>query len=377
MLHTMQSEHFVLQHVWKTGGTEICSLAKLNGWHVPNHPGCVFRVGSITGWPKQDYQLIGNEWSVPSNPIPRDFAPLGNATTFIQVHNAKWITSFRHPFSRSLSHYHHVRNQPAYRNGNFTMQSFFSMPPNRSWSFFGYIPDQQTRWHCGNACHPVEPLGPKDLQKAMANLDHFDVVLILEDLKDPRSCSRRQMQSLLNWTQFHKDEPKTSTNDRGTRRNGTKWDEQVRPYLDTLGRDQNSTVAGKLWGMTGPEVMAALGLHNTLDLQLYGFARKRCEAIAAQLNVKPQGRLIDDEAPTATVPFQAVNETPPFDSHSLILKSQYGVTSYDFYTRNAPSIVLIEQLHAYIVTYIGFAILCFMSGYLMASLQRHRRRRQL
>jgi hypothetical protein len=65
--HTMVQhyEHFVLQHVWITGGTEICSLAKLNGWYVPNHPGYTEEsVASTTSWPKQDYQLIGNKWLV-------------------------------------------------------------------------------------------------------------------------------------------------------------------------------------------------------------------------------------------------------------------------------------------------------------------------
>jgi hypothetical protein len=218
------------------------------------------------------------------------------------------------------------------------MQSFFSTPPNKSWTFLDYIPDQQTRWHCGVACHAAEPLGPKDLRKAMANLDHFDVVLILEDLYDPHSCSRRQMRSLLNWTQFH-NETKRYMVHRGTRTSGTKWDEQVRPYLDSLGRDQNNTVASKQWGMIDSEVMAALGLHNTLDLQLYGYARNRCEAIAAQLDVESPGRLTSgNEARIATVPFQAVNEIPSF------------------------------------VLYVGLAIACFMSGYLMASLPRRRRR---
>jgi hypothetical protein len=372
-----QYEHFVLQHVWKTGGTEICSLAKLNGWHVPDHPGCNdFSVTSTTGWPKQDYQLIGNERSVPSNPIPRDYVPLGKyVTTGIEVHGVKWMTIFRHPFSRSLSHYHHTRTGNR-REDNYTMQSFFSTPRNQSFHFLGYIPNQQTRWHCGDACHAVEPLGPQDLRTAMANLDHFDVVLILEDLKDPDSCSRRQMQSLLNWTHVHEDEPKKHTDDRGSRTRGTKWDEQVRPYLDRLGRDQNSTVAGKLWGMTGPEVMAALGLHNTLDLQLYGYARNRCEAIASRLDGEPPGTLIShNETQNETIPFQALNETPSLVSHSRMLKQKYGVPSFDPYHRlleqqyDVPSFT-IEQQRACV----GLALVCFMSGYLMASSPRRRRR---
>jgi hypothetical protein len=87
---------------------------------------------------------------------------------------------------------------------------------------------------------------------------------------------------------------------------------------------------------------------------------------------------VHNEAQTAAVPFQAVNKIPPFDSHSRTLKHQYSVPSFDPYARlleqqyNAPSFVLIEQQHAYV----GLAIVCFMSGYLMASLPR-RRRRQL
>jgi hypothetical protein len=117
-----QHDHFVLQHVWKTGGTEMCSLAKLNGWHVPDSSGCnVHTVTKTSGWPNEDYQMIGNEKMVLSNPFPRDFVPQ-NADG-IQVHGVKWMTILRHPFSRSLSHYYH-----AHQYKNYTMQQFIQPP---------------------------------------------------------------------------------------------------------------------------------------------------------------------------------------------------------------------------------------------------------
>lgn len=321
----------------------MCSLAKLNGWHVPDRSGCnVHTVTKTSGWPNEDYQMIGNEKMVLSNPIPRDFVPQ-NADG-IQVHGVKWMTILRHPFSRSLSHYYH-----AHHYKNYTMQQFFSTPfTGGVLDFSQYIPDQQTRWLCGSECHPTRPLGQRALRNAMANLDHFDVVLILEDLKEADSCSRRQMRSLLNWTQMH-DPLETTTNERGTRTSGTDWDGQVRANLDMLGRNNNSQV----WGMTGPEAMAALGLHNALDMQLYGYARHRCEAIAAQLDGETLTTLHRNKTGNASISYQSVmNEIPSFTTEMLeecYHASSFGRTELQF-------------------EYIS--LVCLMCAFLLSSLSR-------
>jgi hypothetical protein len=312
-----QHDHFVFQHVWKTGGTEICALAKLNGWHIPD--GCNdYSVSVHTGWPKQDYKLIGNEREVPSNPIPRDYIPHTNDTG-IEVHNVKWITILRHPYSRSLSHFYHMQQWNS-GNDSFTMQAFFTAPRQPGIVFAWYIPDQQTGWHCGlPECNTTITLGPKHLHAAMSNLDHFDVVLILEDLQDPDSCSRQQMRSpaLLNWTQFFP-QHKIQRNEsfvRGTRADGSNWDRQVRPNLDSLGRTKNPSA----WGMAGPEVMAALGLYNALDLQLYGYAKRRCEDIAARLNGTEELLLTSNSSGQTQSSFQS--QSPPVSMVYLQLAS--------------------------------------------------------
>jgi hypothetical protein len=144
-------------------------------------------VTNTSGWPKQDYQLIGNERTVLTNPIPRDFVPQNASGT--KVHCVKWITILRHPFSRSLSHDHHTQQNRNNRQDNYTTQHFFSTPlTGDDVDFYHYIPDQQIRWHCGGECHPNRPLGPRALRKATANLDHFDFVLIVEDINDADSA---------------------------------------------------------------------------------------------------------------------------------------------------------------------------------------------
>jgi hypothetical protein len=131
------------------------------------------------------------------------------------------------------------------------------------------------------------------------------------------------MRSLLNWTQIHDQVEPENADGHGRRNSGTKWDGQVRPNLDTLGRNNNSQV----WGMTGPEVMAALGLHNALDMQLYGYARQRCEAIAARLDGETLTSLNRDDTRNAKIPCQSVmNKIPSFATE--MLEQRYNVPSF-------------------------------------------------
>lgn len=151
--------------------------------------------------------------------------------------------------------------------------------------FQHFIPDQMTRWMCGTAsCLASINLRQEHLHIAMAKLNTFDNVLILEELDHPDSCTRKQIEGMLNMThllpslhQFGK----SIEQQRGTRSNQSNWESYVRPRLDSLGRDVQSP---NPWGMVNSEAMAAMALANSMDMQLYGFAKSRCEQIANSLN---------------------------------------------------------------------------------------------
>eukprot|EP00542_Grammatophora_oceanica_P014604 CAMPEP_0194051048 /NCGR_PEP_ID=MMETSP0009_2-20130614/38189_1 /TAXON_ID=210454 /ORGANISM="Grammatophora oceanica, Strain CCMP 410" /LENGTH=83 /DNA_ID=CAMNT_0038697951 /DNA_START=43 /DNA_END=291 /DNA_ORIENTATION=+ len=59
---------------------------------------------------------------------------------------------------------------------------------------------------------------------------------------------------------------------------GNRWIEEVSLSLDNSGKARkNSSLVG--FGEDDTGVMAALGKHNAMDLQLYGYARKLCEKL--------------------------------------------------------------------------------------------------
>jgi hypothetical protein len=295
MMHKMAAasdnkRRYVLQHVWKTGGSELCRLARANGWKVPPIDGCTMFLKD--GWPVEDYDLIGFENGIFQGNVVSDFYPA--KSNEIEVHNVKWITILRHPYSRSLSHFYHVwaNNQ----SDKLTMKDFFRGCSGIMCHFLKYNTDQQTRWHCGTWDCGLKPkLQREHLMKAVSNLNKFHVVLILEDMKDPNSCTRLQMRRVLNFTKVQVLNDLTKTNrsndlrNKLERRPGTRWEEDILPYLDEQGRHTNSSD----WG-TGSEVMAELAVHNAMDLQLYGYARKRCEDLAAHIVVQPQAQKIQN-----------------------------------------------------------------------------------
>jgi hypothetical protein len=197
----------------------------------------------------------------------------------LEVHDVKWVTILRHPYSRSLSHYYHMYAMN--KTKLFSLPDFLTQhaPP---YSFFHkFVPNQQTRWHCGTWECGQATIGPKHLNEAMNNLDQFHVVLILEDMKDPDSCTRLQMRHVLNLTKvevledLHKTNSSNYVKQRLFRRPSTNWYKEVLPHLNHLGHTDgdNGTTA---WG-EGSQVMSALGLYNDMDLQLYGYARKLCD----------------------------------------------------------------------------------------------------
>lgn len=273
---------FVLQHVWKTGGSELCRLARANGWKVPPIDSCTMFFSG--GWPIEDYDLVGFENGLLMGEVKTDFYPsVKSSSDELEVHNVQWITILRHPYSRSLSHFYHVwaNNQ----SKSLVMKDFFHGCSGIMCHFLKYNTDQQTRWHCGTwECGVERKLQRKHLMKAVYNLNQFHVVLILEDMKDPNSCTRRQMTHVLNFTkvQLLSDLAKTNRShdlrSKLHRRPGTRWEEDILPYLDEQGRHTNSSDWGK-----GSEVMAELAVHNSMDLQFYGYGQKRCEELAAQL----------------------------------------------------------------------------------------------
>ena len=95
-----------MQHVWETGGTELCKLVRSQGWHVPQPFGCTDKNGpgllvpSSPGWPPEDYQLVANEDPIYGGSVESDYVPTSrteNNKDWIEAHDVRWITTFRHP----------------------------------------------------------------------------------------------------------------------------------------------------------------------------------------------------------------------------------------------------------------------------------------
>lgn len=323
MVNTPDKKRFVLHHVWKTGGTELCRLARANGWYVPAIEGCSILVSE--GWPREDYDLIGQESMIGNGPRP-DFKPSqSNMHKEIEAHNVQWISIMRHPFSRSLSHYHHAshffNNTIKNQTTNTQMKLFFQghgCRGNGSPCHFPlYVPDQQTRWICGTAqCSIKLNLDKQDLMRAMSNIQKFDVVLILEDMNDPNSCTRLQMRHILNFTKVQILHELAKVNNsiamkKSLMRNPrTKWED-----IATRLTSQSSSNGAE--SDLSYEVLAELGLRNTFDLQLYGFARHRCEELAAQINATTEFQTKSHNHFDLDAPFE-VQEAMSHHFHPLI-----------------------------------------------------------
>jgi hypothetical protein len=241
--------------------------------------------------------MIGNEGCIPSGTVESSYAPQNkfaeNKHQFWNVSNVRWITTLRHPYSRTLSQYHHVIGLKDFRN--LTLEAFLTQVHLGGFSYF--IPNQMTRWHCGtgSCIDHNNRLSPHELQHAMDNLAKMSAVLILEDFSDPSSCTRRQMRHVLKFKKLEVlgDSASNLTEEQPKTRNSkTKWEEAIRPYLDDTGSSTN------LWALSSPaqvgnmsnstahvnsttsHIMAALGVHNDYDLQLYGYAKHLCHVLA-------------------------------------------------------------------------------------------------
>jgi hypothetical protein len=286
-----EEQRYILQHVWKTGGSEFCYLLRANQWSTPPSNNCLLDVEN--GWPMQDYDMIANERPAlieeGTGKVKVDFINATNQE--LEVHNVKWITILRHPYSRSLSHYYHML--AVNQSKDFTLPKFLTQHgPFPPYHFSRYIPNQQARWHCGSwECH-YPYFSPQFLAKAFSNLQQMHVILILEEMKDPDSCTRWQMRHVLNLTQvevlddlrFKKPNSTDAHNltELLFRRPFTSWYKDIRPQLITPLRD-NLTSSSSAWGNESSSIMAALALYNEMDLQLYGYARKLCSERAADI----------------------------------------------------------------------------------------------
>ena len=126
------------------------------------------------------------------------------------------------------------------------------------------------------------------LDHAIHNLNKMHAVLILEQMSSPQSCTRRQMRRVLNFAilESFSDENAKENAIKATKRNAaTNWEEAVRPYLDGTGRSTNGTMLQEFGfaesnHSTKALTMAALALHNDMDMQLYGYALHLCEVLA-------------------------------------------------------------------------------------------------
>ncbi|CAB9515078.1 expressed unknown protein [Seminavis robusta] len=284
---------FVMQHVWKTGGTELCRLARANGWKVPETPGCTIFIHPHQGWPEEDYDMYGNEGAIPSGIVDNEFFPRNEFATrnhnWKTAHGVKWITTLRHPYARTLSHYNHVKLQAKFQN--LTFEEFLV---ERGGGFEHFIDNQQTRWHCGtgHCANTKFQVNEEKLSHAISNLDKMSAVLLLEGMKDPTSCTRRQMRHVLqfkNETLDGQAEPDLTPKTRHSSK--TDWEQVVRPFLDNRGISTNSSVNG----FNTSVIMSALGFHNSYDMQLYGYARHLCEVLADQYDQEANTNAITNQ----------------------------------------------------------------------------------
>lgn len=272
----------------------VCS----NGWKLPETPGCTFFVHPNQGWPKEDFDLIGNEASIPSGKVENLYRPrnefVENKEGRWTVDEVKWVTTLRHPFDRTLSHYKHVTScKPKYRN--LTLESFLTQPQDGG--FTDFIPNQQTRWHCGTGpCsdtkhHPI--CTQQMLNHAIYNLNQMHGIFLLEDMSNPKSCTRRQMKHLFNFklesfTETNANSTSTAGESLPKRHGQNNWETAVRPFLDSTGQGNNQTALRK-FAVNESSILpttAALALHNDMDLQLYGYARHLCEVMANKYDLE-------------------------------------------------------------------------------------------
>ena len=248
--------------------------------------------------------MFGNEAAIPSGRVEYLYAPqnqfIDNERQFLNVSNVQWITTLRHPYSRTLSHYHHaIRNKPHH---NLTLEEFLTQPYGNG--FHKFIPNQMTRWHCGTGpcVSSRNKLLPSELQHAMNNLQKMHAVLILEDFSDADSCTRRQMRHVLKFDQLEAFDSNSQQKQQQQKqlpqqeappqhRSDTNWEEAIRPYLDDSGYSTNNWSLQKAGdgnrhnssngNTTGIfKIMASMGVHNDYDLQLYGYARHLCHILA-------------------------------------------------------------------------------------------------
>lgn len=279
--------YWIFEHIWKTGGNGICELVKANGLHVPDNWGCyatdrIPRVNVSGGWPRdahgRPYEMVSNEVALPEE------GPITPIEMTAQEGSVGWLTMLRHPYDRSMSHYEHAKKSKV--AVKTSLQVWLEHPgPNErgKLKFNTFLPDQQTRWICGRNCTRADP--STILPVAMKHLRQFDVVLLLEDLDDPNSCSRLQMRHILKW--IHPEvlsykassaaARKQSKTNPVVTKNATTW-------LDKLGAYTNVPVERNA-------ILAALAKYNSLDLQLYGYARLLCQEIAESLVDQDQARV--------------------------------------------------------------------------------------
>jgi len=135
------------------------------------------------------------------------------------------------------------------------------------------------------------------LQQAIGNLERMDAVLILEDMSNPHSCTRRQMRSVLNFTEVFREKAMKAKGDRHSDK--TNWADAVKPFLNRWG--VNETIRGfeinnsnaydvsstnDTESLLSMPAMAAMGLHNEMDMHLYGYARHLCESLADRYDME-------------------------------------------------------------------------------------------
>jgi hypothetical protein len=163
----------------------------------------------------------------------------------------------------------------------------------------------------------------------------MSAVLILEDFGNPSSCSRQQMRYVF---KFDKLEAFSDIENNHTqvppkpRQSNTKWDEAIQPYLDDAGSSTNQWAlsshdqVGNMNNSTAhvnsttSHIMAALGVHNDYDMQLYGYAKHLCSVLAAKYD--------KEEAPEQEVMLSSLQQPWKKDIHvPLATATNISITS--------------------------------------------------
>ena len=94
--------------------------------------------------------MIGNEGSIPSGEVESLYYPqkqfAGNEHQFWNVSNVKWITTLRHPYSRTLSHYHHIIQIKDWHN--LTLDTFLTqVHARRVFKLYSQSNDALALWY--------------------------------------------------------------------------------------------------------------------------------------------------------------------------------------------------------------------------------------